>query len=70
MLLVLLIVLVADADTVGILASSTTDVKDWFVGRLRVKEKQIYLNLSEEEKRLLFSRVKTAELSGNPTLNA
>ena len=44
-------------------------VKDWFVGRSRAKEKQIYLNLLEEEKRLLFDRVKTAELSGNPTLN-
>lgn len=44
-------------------------VKDWFIGRSRAKEKQIYLNLLEEEKRLLFDRVKTAELSGNPTLN-
>lgn len=44
-------------------------VKDWFNGRSRAKEKQVYLNLSEEEKRLLFGRVKTAELSGNPTLN-
>lgn len=44
-------------------------VKDWFNGRSRAKEKQIYLNLSEEEKRLLFGHVKTAELSGNPTLN-
>ena len=41
-------------------------VKDWFNGRSRAKEKQLYLTLSETEKNLLIGRVKTAELSGNP----
>lgn len=41
-------------------------VKDWFNGRSRKKEKEKFNNLSEQEKNLLFSRVKTAELSGNP----
>ena len=30
------------------------------------KEKEKFNNLSEQEKNLLFGRVKTAELSGNP----
>ena len=41
-------------------------VKDWFNGRARGKNKKIYLLLSEEEKSLLYGRVKTAGLSGNP----
>lgn len=43
-----------------------TTVKDWFNGRSRKKNKQIYLQLKNEEKSQLIGRVKTAELSGNP----
>ena len=41
-------------------------VKDWFNGRSRKKDKERYDNLSAEQKSRLFSRVKTAELSGKP----
>ena len=41
-------------------------VKDWFNGRSRKKNKEIYLNLSDKEKEEIKSRVKTAELSGKP----
>lgn len=41
-------------------------VKDWFNGRSRKKNKELYLLLTEEEKNQLYGRVKTAELSGNP----
>lgn len=43
-----------------------TTVKDWFSGRSRKKNKEIYDNLSVEEKNLLVGRVKIAELSGKP----
>lgn len=43
-----------------------TTVKDWFSGRSRKKNKEIYNNLSIEEKNLLVGRVKIAELSGKP----
>ena len=43
-----------------------TTVKDWFSGRSRKKNKEIYDNLSVEEKSLLIGRVKIAELSGKP----
>lgn len=41
-------------------------VKDWFNGRSRKKNKELYLLLTEEEKNQSYGRVKTAELSGNP----
>lgn len=41
-------------------------VKDWFNGRSRKKNKEVYLQLTEEEKSQFHGRVKTAELSGNP----
>ena len=41
-------------------------VKDWFNGRSRKKNKEIYLQLTPEEKNQFLGRVKTAELSGNP----
>ena len=41
-------------------------VKDWFNGRSRKKEKEVFKNLSLEEKNQLIGHVKTAELSGNP----
>lgn len=43
-------------------------VKDWFNGRSRKKERQQYELLSFEDKQKITSRVKTAELSGNPKL--
>lgn len=43
-------------------------VKDWFNGRSRKKEKNIYNNLSDDEKELLVGRVEMAELSGEPKL--
>lgn len=43
-------------------------VKDWFNGRSRRKNKEIYKLISPEEKKLLISRLKIAELSGNPKL--
>ena len=41
-------------------------VKDWFNGRSRKKEKEIFNRLSNEEKNRLIGRVETAELSGKP----
>lgn len=41
-------------------------VKDWFNGRSRKKNKELYLLLTKEEKNQSYGRVKTAELSGNP----
>lgn len=41
-------------------------VKDWFNGRSRKKNKELYLLLTEEEKNQSYGRVKTAELNGNP----
>lgn len=41
-------------------------VKDWFNGRSRKKNKELYLLLTEEEKSQLIGRVKIAELSGKP----
>lgn len=41
-------------------------VKDWFNGRSRKKNKELYLLLTEEERNQSYGRVKTAELSGNP----
>lgn len=41
-------------------------VKDWFNGRSRKKEKEQFNKLSDEEKKRLIGRVKTAELSGKP----
>lgn len=41
-------------------------VYDWFNQRSRKKERQIYNNLTLEEKSRLVSRVKTAELNGKP----
>lgn len=41
-------------------------VKDWFNGRSRKKNKEVYLQLTGDEKSLFHGRVKTAELSGNP----
>jgi hypothetical protein len=43
-----------------------TTVKDWFSGRSRKKEKEIYKKLTENEKNLLIGRLKIAELSGKP----
>lgn len=45
-------------------------VKDWFNGRSRKKNKEIYLSLSQEDKNQFLGRVKTAELSGNPKLES
>ena len=41
-------------------------VKDWFNGRSRKKNKEVYLQLTEDEKSQFHGRVKTAELNGNP----
>lgn len=41
-------------------------VKDWFNGRSRSKNKQIYDALSSQNKNQLYGRVKIAELSGKP----
>lgn len=41
-------------------------VKDWFNGRSRKREKEIFNRLSDEEKNRLIGRVETAELSGKP----
>lgn len=46
------------------LGISFTTVKDWFNGRSRKKEKQIYLKLNKEELQKLDGRVKIAELNG------
>lgn len=43
-------------------------VKDWFNGRSRKKNKEIYKLISPEEKHQLIGRLKIAELSGNPKL--
>ena len=43
-----------------------TTVKDWFNGRSRRKNKDIYLQLNQESRNQLVGRVKTAELSGKP----
>ena len=48
------------------LGIKSATVKDWFNGRSRKKNKELYLLLTEEEKHQLYGRVKTAELSGNP----
>lgn len=48
------------------LGIKSATVKDWFNGRSRKKNKELYLLLTEEEKNLSYGRVKTAELSGNP----
>lgn len=41
-------------------------VKDWFNGRSRKKEREIFQKLNIEERNLLIGRVKIAELSGKP----
>lgn len=41
-------------------------VYDWFNGRSRNKEREIYNKISSEEKNQLIGRVKIAELSGKP----
>lgn len=41
-------------------------VKDWFNGRSRRKEKNIYNSLTSSEKEILIGRVKMAELNGKP----
>lgn len=41
-------------------------VKDWFNGRARRKEREIFNILSDNEKNLLKGRVKMAELNGKP----
>ena len=41
-------------------------VKDWFNGRSRKKNKELYMQLDLESKSQLIGRVKIAELSGNP----
>ena len=41
-------------------------VKDWFNGRSRRKEKNIYNLLTSSEKEILIGRVKMAELNGKP----
>lgn len=48
------------------LGIKSATVKDWFNGRSRKKNKEIYLKLNSEEKSQLIGRVKTAELSGKP----
>lgn len=48
------------------LGIKSATVKDWFNGRSRKKNKEIYLKLTPEEKTQLIGRVKTAELSGKP----
>lgn len=45
-------------------------IYDWFNGRSRKKEYNIYRTLSTQEKERLVGRVKTAELSGNPKSSA
>lgn len=44
-------------------------VKDWFSGRSRKKNKEVYNNLTNEEKKILIGRVKIAGLNGKPKLN-
>lgn len=51
----------------NILSVKPATVKDWFNGRSRKKEHQIFLQLSPEEKYQIYCRFQIAELSGNPT---
>ena len=48
------------------LGIKSATVKDWFNGRSRKKNKEIYSLITNEEKSQLIGRVKTAELSGKP----
>lgn len=52
-------------EVANILGIKPNTVKDWFGGRSRKKEKEIFLKLTEEEKNQIYCRYKIAELSGN-----